>query len=143
MDNDLFQLHSTYLDRFSKTHFSSIVSGHWNPDTYAPLRERASARAETARAWYETVTGSPTKLGKRIARIMTKNGLDAVHEKTVTSPNGSVRADVFVSRSISPPNVIVELKAFSPQNTMPSTISDAIKTTLRRHAQFAGFLQKA
>jgi hypothetical protein len=142
LDDDEFQLHQTYLDRFRNTHLFSIVSGQWNPDTYSPLRERESQRAADARDWYEGVTGSPTKLGKRIARVFRELGLQAKHEETLSSPNGKVRADVFVERGGPQPNVIIEMKAFSAENTMPSTISGAVQTTLRRHAQFAGFLQR-
>lgn len=142
LDDESFRLHRTYLDRLRSTHFSSILRGEWSPDNYAPLRERDSQRAERARDWYETVTRSPTQLGRRIARALRETDLEAHHEQTVESPHSRVRADILVTRASSPSNVIVELKAFSSANTMPSTISDSIKTTLRRHAQFAGFLQR-
>lgn len=142
LDNDGYQLHQTYLERFRNTHLFSILAGQWNPDAYSPLRERESQRATDARQWYETVTTSPTKLGKRIARVLTQLGLQAQHEQTIGSPNGRVRADVLITRPGPQSNVIVELKAFSAENTMPSTISSAVQTTLRRHAQFAGFLRR-
>lgn len=142
LNNDSFRLHRTYLERLGNTHFATILKDQWNPDSYAPLRERESQRATRAKDWYETVTGSPTQLGRRIARALREIGVQAQHEYTVESPHSRVRADVFVTRQPTPPNVIVELKAFSSANTMPSTISEAIKTTLRRHAQLAGFLPR-
>ncbi|MBN6150468.1 hypothetical protein JR065_08950 [Xanthomonas sp. AmX2] len=142
LDNDSFRLHRTYLERLGNTHFVTILRDEWNPDGYAPLRERESQRATRAKDWYETVTSSPTKLGQRIARALRDISVQAQHERMVESPHSRVRADVFVTRQPTPPNVIVELKAFSSANTMPSTISDAIKTTLRRHAQLAGFLPR-
>jgi len=143
LGNDSYELHKTYLERFKATHFFSIVSGSWNPEAYAPLRERESKRAQFARDWYQTVTGEPTKIGARIARVLTELGVSASYEKEISSKHGRVRADILINRpQPSPPNVIVELKAFSPENTMPSTICSAIQTTLKRHAQFAGFLQR-
>lgn len=144
LDNDTFKLGSSYLERFSNTHLYSIVSGSWIPDNYSPLRERESKRATEAKEWYGTVTGDPTKLGKRLAKCFSALGLSASHEETISSPNGKVRADVLVDRSpVSPPNIIIELKAFSSENTMPSTIAQSVAVTLKRHAQFAGFLQRS
>lgn len=142
LNDESFQLHRTYLERLAKTHFASLVRNDWNPDSYAPLRERESERAERARDWYESVTTSPTQLGRRIAQALRELNITALHEQTIESPHSRVRADILVTRESEPPNIIVELKAFSSRNTMPSTISDSIKTTLRRHAQFAGFLQR-
>lgn len=133
----------SYLERFQKTHFFSLVAGTWNPDAYSPLRERDSDRATEARTWYATVTQNPTGLGRRIARILRECGISAEHERDVTSPHGSVRADVLAQRPNARQNqIIVELKAFSSDNTMPSKICDSIRTTLRRHAQLAGFLPR-
>lgn len=143
LENDDFDPGESYLERFKNTHFYSIVSGNWSPENYAPLRERESKRAETAREWYQTVTSQPTALGKRIAKCLTKLGIVATHEQTITSPHGRLRADIAIDRSpFSPPNILVEMKAFSPENTMPSTIAASVQTTLKRHAQFAGFLQR-
>lgn len=137
------KLHKSYLDRFKITHFYSVVAGNWNPDAYAPLRERESKRAAEARTWYEGVTRDPVKLGARVSKILSALGVSSAHEREIASPHGKVRADVLVDRTpVSPSNVIVELKAFSAENTMPSTICGAIQTTLRRHAHFAGFLQR-
>jgi hypothetical protein len=137
------ELSKSYLARLENTHFFSIVSGKWNPDSYAPLRERESQRATDARVWYSTVTNQPVLLARRIAKCLEKLGLVAGYEKPVESRYAKVRADVLVDRTpLSPPNVIVEMKAFSPENTMPSTICNAVATTLKRHAHFAGFLQR-
>lgn len=143
LDDENYAMAQTYLNRFKATHFYSIVAGTWNPEAYSPLRERESNRAEAAKTWYETATRDPTKLGRRIAAALRALDVSAAYEQSVTSVHGRVRADVLVNRTpITPTNVIVELKAFSPENTMPSTIASQIQTTLRRHAQFAGFLQR-
>ncbi|MEX2543723.1 MAG: hypothetical protein WD316_01225 [Phycisphaeraceae bacterium] len=104
------------------------------------MRERESARAKGAHEWYHQVNTTPTKLGNRIAYVLRKLDHHAQHEVTLKSRHSSVRADVHMRRDILPPQVIVEIKAFSAENTMPSTVRDAIKTTLRRHAQFGGYL---
>lgn len=143
LDDDTFVPGKSYLDRFKSTHFYSVVSGNWSPDAYAPLRERESKRADEARNWYPTVTQQPTLLGKRLSKCLRDVGLTSDYEQAISSPHGKIRADILIDRSpINPPNVIVELKAFSPENTMPSTIASSILTTLRRHAQFAGFLPR-
>jgi hypothetical protein len=133
----------TYLERFSQTHLHHIISGTWNEYDYNPLRERESKRAEEAREWYLTVTNDPTKLGKRLATVLSMLGLVARHEEEISSKYGSVRADVFVEpcEKVNKKQIL-ELKVFAPENTMPSTIKDAIKVTMRRHAQLAGFLQR-
>ncbi len=143
LDDDTFVLHKSYLERFRNTHLYSIVNGTWDPSSYKPLRERESDRAEAARIWYEGVTSSPTSLGKRLAKIFRELGLSAEHEQTITSTHGRVRADVLVIRSSAgPQNAIIEMKVFSAANTMPSSICDQVRITLRRHAQFAGFLAR-
>lgn len=142
LGSDTVKLHASYLERFGKSHFASVVGETWDPTAYGRMRERqTSNRANEAREWYLTVTTSPTALGKRIAKVFQELGYQAKHEVDVSSKHSTVRADVFVERPNSQQDsVIVELKAFSPTNTMPSTIKDAIKTTLKRHAQFGGFL---
>lgn len=143
LNNDDFVLHKSYLDRFKNTHFFSIVNGTWDPSAYKPLRERESDRAEAARVWYETITSKPTFLGRRLAKTFRTLGLSATHEQDVSSAHSKVRADVLVLRNNSTPqNAIIELKAFSPSNTMPSSICEQVRITLRRHAQFGGFLQR-
>ncbi|MDR3526909.1 MAG: hypothetical protein P4L57_06480 [Rhizomicrobium sp.] len=143
LTDDSFVPGHSYLDRFKSTHFYSIVSGNWSPENFAPLRERESKRADDARAWYPTVTLQPTALGKRLAKCLRELNLPSDHEQTISSPYSKVRADILIDRSpIAPSSVIVELKAFSAENTMPSTIAASVLTTLRRHAQFAGFLPR-
>lgn len=143
LDEENFVMHKSYLDRFEKTHLFSIVSGTWDPTSYVPLRERESERAEAARVWYESVTTKPTAIGKRIAQALNELGLPADPEQTISSAHGKVRADVLAIRSAAPPpNAIIEMKVFSPSNTMPSSICEQVRITLRRHAQFAGFLAR-
>jgi len=134
---------STYLERFRKTHLHHIISGTWSEYDYNPVRERESKRAEEAREWYLPVTNEPIKLGRRVANILNSSGLAARHEEEISSKYGSIRADVFIEPCDRVnKKQILELKVFPPENTMPSTIKDAIKVTLRRHAQFSGFLQR-
>ncbi|MCZ8524055.1 MULTISPECIES: ATP-binding protein [Paenibacillus] len=145
--NDLENPEGTYGDsyvgRFTRTHFYQVIADKWDEYEYTPLKERESKRAEEARIWYESVTTKPTQLGRRIARVFRSSGLEATYEYTLTSGYSSVRADIFIKRPGSQkPKVIIEIKAFSAEATMPSSIKDAIKVTLRRHAQFAGFLQR-
>jgi hypothetical protein len=143
LDDDNFTLHKTYTERFDLTHYVSILRGTWDPARYSPLRERPSERASEARDWYSEVTTKPTKIGRRIAQALTAVGVTADHEQDVTSPHGTVRADVLSERTVGrQTRVITELKAYSPENTIPSTIRDAVRTTLRRHSQFGGFLQR-
>jgi adenylate kinase family enzyme len=133
----------TYLERFRNTHLHHIISGTWSEYDFNPVRERESKRAEEARNWYLTVTNEPTKLGRRLASIFNELGLIARYEEVITSKYGSIRADVFIEQFDKiKKKQILEMKVFAPENTMPSTIKDAIKVTLRRHAQFAGFLQR-
>lgn len=65
------------------------------------------------------------------------------YETKIKTRNGSVRADVLAERDGGPRSeIMIELKAFAPENTMPSTISDAVRGTLRKHAVLAGFIQR-
>ena len=122
---------------------SQGIARKWNPNSYAPLRERDSKRADEARIWYEAVTQDPTGIGKSIAKALTQLGLKSFYEKKIQSPHGNVRADVLVERNSGPRSeVIVELKAFAPENTRPSSISDAVGGTLRKHAILAGFIKR-
>ncbi|WP_206340780.1 hypothetical protein [Marinicauda algicola] len=142
LDDAAYTPPRTYLDRFARTHFYSIVTGAWDPTGYSPLRERESERARKARDWYLSVTDKPTQIGARIAASFSALGINAQSEETIKSKHSTVRADVFIERSGAekPNKVIVELKAFAPDNTRPSSICGAVRTTLRRHAQFAGFV---
>lgn len=144
LDDHDFKLHDSYLDRFGKSHFASIVRGTWDPAAYSPLRERESQRSKDARDWYETVTDQPTKLGRRIARCLSAIGIPAAHEQDVKSPHSTVRADILCDRPNSgpKPKVIVEMKAFNAENTMPSKIKAAVRSTLKKHAQLGGYLER-
>ncbi len=143
LDNEDRQLAEANLERFRNTHFFHLVSGNWESYNYAPMRERESQRADDAKNWYETVTTSPTLIGKRLAKILRALNLDATYEKPIRTEYGSVRADVFVEPTQDgDKRRIIELKVFASENTMPSSIKDQVKITLRRHAQLAGFLQR-
>lgn len=144
LDSDNVSLANSYLKTFSKTHFFSVLTGCWNEDKYSPLREHdSSARAASAKEWYRSVTNQPVKLGRRLALILKKLGVDATHEEEIITPFSSVKADTYCPKvDKKGKKVIIEIKAYSPSNTVPSTIRSAIQTTLRRHAQLAGFIQK-
>ncbi|WP_437291170.1 ATP-binding protein [Sorangium sp. So ce406] len=130
------------LSRFTKTHFYYILNDAWNPDAYSPQRERDSERATNAKAWYADITSRPVFVGQRIAAALRELGVDASHEAEVRSAHAAMRADVLVVRPGRPTQRIVELKVFAPKNTTPSGIRDAVRTTLKRHAQFAGFIPR-
>lgn len=137
------KLPNANLERFRNTHFFHIVSGNWENYDYAPMRERESKRADEAKVWYESITSQPTQLGRRISMILTTLGLNARYEVSLQSEYSSVRADVLVEvENPERKKRIIELKVFSSESTMPSSIKEQIKITLRRHAQFAGFLAK-
>ncbi len=133
----------TYLERFQKTHLYHLISGNWDDYDYNPVRARTSARGDEADAWYESVTDQPTKIGKRFSLVLRKLGENADYEKELISKYSKVKADIYVESN--PKNIkkkIIELKIFSSKYTMPSTIKEQIKITLRRHSQFAGFLPR-
>jgi hypothetical protein len=89
------------------------------------------------------VTTRPTAIGRRIARILQALGLTAGYEREIASKFRVVKADVLVDSKIGEkPIKIVELKAHSPSNTMPSAIRDQVKITMRRHAELVGFLPR-
>jgi len=143
LDEEAPSLGRSYLEQFGRSHFVALVGERWNPSTYAPLRERTSDRAATAREWYESVTQNPVGLGRRISLCLQQLGFDSEYEQDITSPHSTVRADLLIDRPGSQQSkLIVELKAYAPDNTMPSSIKDAIRTTLKRHAQFGGFLNR-
>ncbi|MFJ7288624.1 ATP-binding protein [Curtobacterium sp. NPDC098951] len=144
LDDLEFSPSRSYLERFGNSHFVSILREAWDPTSFSPMRERESQRADAAKAWYDGgVTQHPTKIGRRIAKCLRELGLDATHEEDITSPHSTVRADVAVKRPGSQQTTcIIELKAYSTDGTMPSSIKDAIRTTLKRHAQLAGFLAR-
>lgn len=107
------------------------------------MRERESKRAEEARDWYKQVTREPTDIHRSIAKALTLLGVKSSHEAKIKTGNGSIRADVLAERDGgSRSEVLIELKAFAPENTMPSTITDAVRSTLRKLAVLAGFIRK-
>ena len=60
----------------------------------------------------------------------------------IQSKYRKVRSDVVVERPESQQSqVLIELKAYSTENTRPSSIRDAIRGTLRKYAQFGGFIE--
>lgn len=145
IEKDDFITPKSYLQRFETTHLTIIVKDKWKSEGYSPLRERESKRAAAARTWYDGgATSNPTGIGKRLAQAFRDIGLNAKHEVDIKTPNSTVRADVLI-KSASPEekDVIIELKAFSTENTRPSSIKDSIITTLKRHAYLAGFLSKS
>lgn len=142
LDQDVQSIGQSYVEQFARSHFYSLVAEQWDPSVYSPLRERESERSRTAREWYDpNATANPVALGRRIAMALQQLGWEAESEQTIRSNHSTVRADVGVERPLSQQSkVIVELKAFSTENTRPSSIKDSIRVTLKRHAQFAGFL---
>lgn len=76
------------------------------------------------------------------ALVLRKIGFEANYEATIQSEHGKVRTDVLVKRAFSPTGVCLELKAFSAENTMPSTICSQVQSTLRKYAQFVGFVSR-
>lgn len=143
LDENQESFAQTYTDWFARTHFYHICSGSWESYDYSPVRSRISERADDAATWYETVTDSPSQVARRIASVLRHLGETAEYEKEITSVHSTVKADIYVE-----PNArvkkkrIIELKLFSAKNTMPSSIKEQVKITLRRHAQFAGFIQR-
>ena len=143
LNDDSVTLGSTYLDRFSNTHLFHILSGSWDTYSFSPVRERESERAAEAKTWYESVTSQPVQIGKRLAKILREKGIAATHEHEITTRYATVKADVYIEANAQSPKMqILELKVYSSENTMPSSIRDQIRVTLRRHAQLAGFLQR-
>lgn len=130
------------LKRFKSTHLFSIVNRTVTDESYVTLKERDSARRLEAENWYKSVTGLPTQIGRALANAFSLAGMTAKHEVTESSPYSRVRADVLVERPTKPKRIIIEVKAFSPSNTRPSDIADAIRITLTRHARFAGFIPR-
>jgi hypothetical protein len=144
LDQPTLLLGPSYLNRFSKSHFYGVVAGSYDPAAASRLRARESKRADDASAWYETVTNQPVPLGRRLSHIFTSLGYPATHEATITAGSHTCRTDVLVERHTAglPPKVLVELKAFSTNSTMPAAIRDAVRGTLRKYAQLAGFLER-
>jgi adenylate kinase family enzyme len=143
LDNPSPTFGQTYLDWFKKTHLYHIISGNWDNYDYNPVRTRTSARGDDAKQWYDTVTTQPTKIGKRLSLVLKELGEKAEYEQEITSKYSTIKADIFVEPNQgNTKEKIIELKVYSSKSTVPSSIKDQIKVTLRRHAQFAGFLQR-
>jgi adenylate kinase family enzyme len=143
LDEDLETFRDTYIQRFKKTHLYQIISGNWDSYDYNPVRERESQRAEAAKEWYASITNQPTKIGKRLASVLKFLGESAKYEYEISSKYSKVKADIFIEKSSkNAKRQILELKFFSSDNTMPSSIKEQVKITLRRHAQLAGFISK-
>lgn len=133
----------SYLDGFKNTHFYWVVEDSF-PDVYRPMKDHGETeRARTARSWYSTVNGKPNVLHRRLASTFTACGLSASFETEVRTQHARTQADVLVARgSAERKQVIVEVKAFSSQNTTPSQIALQIRSTLKKHAELAGYLQR-
>ena len=138
----------SYVNGFMKTHFYGVVSDTWDPDAYRPMKDHGGAittplRSTQAKNWYAKATAKPTHLGRRIASCLNQLGLVAKAETEVKTPHARVVADVFAVRSSGErKKVIVELKAYAPENTYPSAIAQQIRSTLKKHAELAGYLQR-
>lgn len=143
LDEDLDSFGNTYIDWFKRTHFYHICSGTWKKYDYSPVRARESERSRKADAWYKTVTTQPTKIGRRLSAVFSSLGEQSEYEKEITTIHSTVKADVYLGQNATiPKNRIIEMKVFASENTMPSSIKEQIKVTMRRHAQFAGFLSR-
>jgi len=136
LETDQTEFKRTHLVTFMQTHFYSVVSGAWRPERYTPIQIGDSRRAIEATTWYETVTTSPTQMGKRLSRVLQSCGQDARYEYDLDSPHRSIRPDIYIE---APRKLLIELKVYSPYNTTNSRINGAIGTTLKKYAQFAGF----
>lgn len=143
LDDSKFVPPDSYLDRFKKTHFYAVAVGEWDSSSFAVLRERDSERSRQAKQWYESVTSRPHAIAQRLVNCFKALGHEAYYEKEIKSPNGRVVADALVIRpSNAQREAIIELKAFNTDGTRPSSIRDAIRTTLKRHAMLAGFISR-
>lgn len=131
------------ITRFGQTHLVNLLNSN-NPDvSFSPLRERpGSERGHTAVQWYRDMTKNPVGIGREIAKALSKLHFSARHEVSETSPHSSIRADVLVTRPTRPTKIVIELKAYSPENTRPSDVSSQIRITLTKMARFAGFIQR-
>ncbi len=143
LEDDNFRFPVSSLNRFMATHFYLLISDNWNTYNYNPVRDRESQRSINAREWYQGIPEKSVALGRRLSKILKECGLNASYEEDISSGYSSVRADIYVKKEGMQKNkLIIEMKVFSSENTKPSSIKDAIKVTLRRHAQLAGFLQR-
>jgi hypothetical protein len=138
----------SYVEGFKSTHFFNVVSDRFEPESYRPMKDHGNAtnapqRSARARDWYATVNRNPSRIGRRMAAVLTEAGYPAAAEREVRTPHARVVADVLLDRAGSERNkVIVELKAFSADGTTPSKIATQIRNTLRKHAELAGYLAR-
>jgi hypothetical protein len=139
---------NSYVNGFKKTHFYGVVSNSWDADAYRPMKDHGNAattpmRSTSGKAWYATATSKPTHLGRRIAACLRSLGMSAQAETAISTPHARVVADILAIRGTGErKQVIVELKAYSPENTYPSAIAMQIRGTLKKHAELAGYLQR-
>ncbi len=131
------------IDRFGLTHLVNLLKSDGSEISFSPLRERpGSERGTQAVAWYRRMTRNPVGIGKEISRALSRLNFTTQYEATETTPHSSIRADVLVTRAARPTKVMIELKAYSPENTRPSDVSSQIRITLTKMARFAGFIQR-
>lgn len=143
LEDDDFIPGESYLELLKKTHLHTLIAGMSDDRVFGTLRERDSKRAQDARNWYGTATNKPTIIGRRLAKCLTKIGFPSQYEYELKSTHSRVVADVKAERSFGHQNkVLIELKLFSPSQTTPAYIRDEIRKTLRKYAQFAGYLQR-
>ncbi len=143
LDDETHVLAPSYLEQFKKTHYYTVLAAASADRAFGTLRERESQRARDARAWYEGVTASPTKVGRRLANCLSQIGFPSKYEREIRSDHSRVVADVLSKRqSGHQTNVITELKLFSSAQTTPANIRDEIRKTLRKYAQLAGYVPR-
>lgn len=131
------------ITRFGQTHLVSLIQSTGGEVAFSPLRERpGSERGKAATQWYKSITRNPVGIGKSMADALQKLGIRAKHEVSEVSPFSSLRADVLVNRDTKPSKIVIELKAYSPENTRPSDVSSQLRITLTKLARFAGFIQR-
>ena len=132
------------LTQFKKTHLYTVLTGHSDERKFGTLREhRKSKRAREAQDWYATVTGKSVAVGQRLARCLTELQLPSSYEQEVRCEHGRIVADIHTERGTQMQRVVLtELKLLSSHETTPSHIRDQIRSTLRKYAQFAGFIPR-
>jgi len=136
LEEDQTVFSKSHLVTFRQSHFYSIVDNSWKPERYVPIQIGDSKRAHEAATWYSGITTKPTQLGNRLAQVLKSCGKDAQHEFTLRARHSTIRTDIHVGGH---PKFLIELKVFSQYNTTSSRIANAVGTTLRKYAQFAGF----
>ena len=132
------------LTQFKNTHLYTVLTGRTDERRFGTLREhRESKRAKEAREWYKTITSQSVAVGRRLAKCLTELALPSTAEKEVRSTHRRIVADIHTERHEQPQRfVLTELKLLSSHETTPSRIRDEIRSTLKKYAQFAGFIQR-